>query len=132
MRYELYKRLTLLIMCVGLFLCANCAGTVKAGEIVDTRCTLVAVDDEHHDTTEPQDTTATTSISPKESEHTHAHEGETEEPENTDYWGMPWRIAKSSIYLLKRRSIKLAIFIMMCYIYLKRNDIRYFLKRKKA
>jgi hypothetical protein len=126
------RRMVLYVLIIWVLLCGACAGTLKAGEIGADRSDLVAVDEEHHGKTEPQDTTATTNLSPTGSESTSAHEGEADEPDNTDYWRKPWRIPESSNYLLKRRSIKLALFILICYVYLKRNDIRYFLSRKKA
>jgi len=58
--------------------------------------------------------------------HSHVHkEGEKDDECLTcqEYWHEPWRISEQSLVWLKIKTFKIFIFVLICYLYLKRKAL---------
>jgi hypothetical protein len=58
--------------------------------------------------------------------HSHAHkEGEKDDECMTcqEYWHEPWRISEQSLVWVKAKTFKIFIFVLICYLYLKRKAL---------
>jgi hypothetical protein len=99
----------LLLFCCSLIACAQQNGAPGPGED--------GHDGHSHDSTVTGDSNS-------------AHEGsglDSSHPDNCetckDYWSEPWRKPKYFITVLNTKSRHLLIFLVLCYIYLKRSSI---------
>ncbi|MHC9543486.1 MAG: hypothetical protein AB9903_28580 [Vulcanimicrobiota bacterium] len=68
------------------------------------------------------------------STHTHSHgKGGKDECITCDeYWHEPWRISAQSVQWVREKTIKLLIFIVLCYLFLKRKMLFSLLSGRKG